>query len=112
MNQGPPTTPEKGPKILSFEEFSYRASDEMNTPRQGSFFGYFASGDLGDARRKTEYYKRFEKEYTDMAKSLREKIQSQSYITSDSLKPLDRDLYEAYKIMRSYGIPDNELLRG
>ncbi|GEM_PF-2185046 len=115
--QGPPTEPtaEEGPKILTFEEFSFRADNDMNTPRQGSFFGYFDRGLLGDARRITEHYKRFAFEHPDMTTELCDKIQNmrdESKGTSESLKPFDRDLYEAYKIMRSYGIPDSELLRG
>jgi|SRR3989344_2050865 len=112
--QGPPTTPtpEPGPKVLTFEEFSFRADDDMNTPRQGSFFGYFVGGSLGGALRTSKHYKRFAAKHPDMATSLCEKIQSLPYITSNGLKPFDRDLYEAYKIMHGYGIPDSILLRG
>ena len=114
MKQGPPTEPteEQGPRVLSFEEFSHRKSDYMNTPCYGGFFQYFRDGTQGDARRTTEHYRRFAMEHPDMAESLHGKIQSLSYVTSNSLIPFDKDLYEAYKIMRGYGISDNILLSG
>ncbi|OGI66793.1 hypothetical protein A2823_01610 [Candidatus Nomurabacteria bacterium RIFCSPHIGHO2_01_FULL_41_91] len=116
MNQGPPQgpptipTPEPGPKILTFEEFSHR--DKVNYPRYGNFFMYFGGGQ-GDVFRTTAHYKKFALEYPDMATTLYEKIQNRpenkSGDSSDSLRPFDQDLYEAYKIMRGYGVPDKDL---
>ncbi|OGI64080.1 hypothetical protein A3H53_04200 [Candidatus Nomurabacteria bacterium RIFCSPLOWO2_02_FULL_40_10] len=111
MKQGPPQnspTPESGPKILSFEEFSDRTLDAPSTiPRYNNFFMFFSSG-VGKIYRQQKCYKKFLSEHPDKAMSLCDKLQSCNY-TSESLKPLDRELYEAYKIMRSYGISDKDL---
>ena len=112
--QGPPTilTPsvEKKEEILSFEKFSFR--DKLQKPRYDNFYLHFGVGVFAEAYRKQRYYKRFESEHSEIAKSLRKKTKealegSKNY--GESLKPLDKEFYEAYKIMRSYGISDEDL---
>ena len=79
--------------------------------RYNNFFLYFA-GRAGEIYRKAEHYKRFAEEHPDMAASLCDKIQNQrdrNKFTSESLKPFDADLHEAYKIMKSYGVSDRDL---
>ncbi len=110
MEQTPPQpSPETTPKILTFEEFSFR-DEKSNTPKYNNFFLYF----LDPGHLKTEVYKKFQSENPDMARLLCDKIedvQMKALLcgTSEALKPFDRDLYEAYKIMRSYGFSDKEL---
>jgi hypothetical protein len=103
-----PKAPEEEPKILNFKEFTQREF----LPHYGNFFIYFNSGFAGEVYRESAHYKRFASEYPEMAESLCDKIQKQRdkrIGTSESLKPFDRDLYEAYKIMRGYGLSDSEL---
>lgn len=113
MKQGPPQnkpTPETEP-ILTFEEFSYRDHVD-NVHHYNNFFMYFIAGEWGENRRQSPHYQRFVLENLDMATSLRNKIGKQldkSKNTSEALKPFDRDLYEAYKIMRGYGFSNKDL---
>lgn len=103
-----PSIPEQEPLILSFEEFSHRDPK----PRYRNFFAYFAGGFAGETYRKSAHYKRFAEKHPDMAEALCDKIQTQRNVdqaTEDSLAPFDRDLYEAYIIMRGYGASDSEL---
>ena len=102
-----PPIPEQEPKILSFEDFTHRDP----VARYNNLFLYFA-GESGEDYRKKAHYQRFAQENPEMAGSLCDKIQNQrdkSMWTSESLKPFDQDLYEAYKIMRSYGVSDRDL---
>ncbi|HTE48858.1 MAG TPA: hypothetical protein VK675_03065 [Candidatus Paceibacterota bacterium] len=116
MKQGPPApTPEPGPKILSFEKFIERVSQSDNLapiPRYNNFYLYFDVSFAQSAYQTKKYYIKFLTEHPRMNASLCDKIQNQrnkSKGTSESLKPFERDLYEAYKIMRSYGISDKKL---
>ena len=101
----PIPTPEQGPKILSFEEFSRRDSDD-GIPNYNNFFLNFDVGFFADIYRKQKHYKKFAVEYPEIAATLCEKIPKTK---SKDLKLLDRNLYEAYKIMRSYGVSDIDL---
>lgn len=106
MSETPPI-PEQKPQILSLEEFARRSP----IPRYNNFFLYFTRG-AGEIYRQAEHYKRFAEEHADMAASLCDKIQNQrdsNKFTSESLKPFDADLYEAYKIMCGYGVSDRDL---
>jgi hypothetical protein len=99
-------TPELEPKILSFEEFIRR---DYNGPiKYNNFPLHFGKGIVAREYRKQEHYKKFESEHPEMAKSLCARMQSLSE-TSISLKPSEKELYEVYKIMRSYGFSDQEL---
>jgi hypothetical protein len=107
MSKTPSRSPEHESQILSLEDFTHR--DPI--PRYNNFFLYFALG-VGEIYRQKEHYKRFASEHPDLATSLCDKIQNQrdrSYKTSESLKPFDQELYEAYKIMKSYGVSDRDL---
>ena len=104
-------TPESGPKILSFEEFSYRGQDEQYPPHYNNFFLYFS--DFGHRRTK-DYFLKFRSEQAALATSLCGKVQRlliEKVPRSEALRSVDRELYEAYKIMRSYGISDRDLFK-
>ena len=105
--------PEQKKPVLSFEEFSRRyATPNDPAPRYNNFFFYFNKGEGGRRFREKEHYKKFANEHPDIATSLCEKIGNQrdeKHGASQSLKPFDRDLYEAYKIMRTYGVEDKDL---
>lgn len=106
MSETPPTQ-EQEPEMISFEEFRRRNP----IPRYNNFFLYFAFGP-GEIYRRAEHYKKFAGEYPEIAASLCDKIQNQrdrSLTTSNSLRPFDEDLYEAYKIMKGYGVSDVDL---
>ena len=104
-----PTEPSPEQRILTFEKFSER--DESNYPRFGNFYAYFDNDPDGIYRDKPHFV-RFERENPELSASLQEKIRNrrvQTGNTSGSLRPFDQDLYEAYKIMKSYGISDRAL---
>lgn len=94
----------EGEPILSFEEFSRRDP----VPRYNNFFLYFTRN---PDYKKNLYYQRFVKEYPEIASTLSEKISKhcEGKYTSQSMKQFDQELYEAYKIMRSYGVSDRDL---
>ncbi len=112
--EGPPTTsPEKAPKILSFKEFT-RYDTQLGLFAYKNFYFYFLEGFVGNAKRGASWYKVFEKDHGNLATLLREKFKELSnkliVFSQEDLKPLNRDLYKAYKIMRSYGASDTELI--
>ena len=116
MEQEPPTsTPEPGPEMLSFEKFTERVSqtdDLAPIPRYNNFYLYFDVPFLDNAYQTKEHYIKFSTEHSDLNASLCSKIQKErnkSKGTSKSLKPFERELYEAYKIMRGYGVSDEKL---
>jgi len=114
MKHGPPDKPmEEAPKVLTFEEFTYHDKAGLNHPRFNNFFLYFEKGWAADIYKSTEHYKRFEREHPDLALDLNKKIQNTNKMggTSEALKPYLKDLYEAYVIMRGYGVSDTELFR-
>ena len=108
IGKGPPQiitspSPESEPKILSFEEFRHR--EPNSNKRYNNFHIYFGNGLLSEIFQKQKYYKKFKSEHLDMVISLRKKMESLQG-TSKSLAYIEKDLYEAYKIMRSYGASD------
>ena len=102
---------EQGPKVLTFKEFS--SLSQLGMFRYNNFWVYFnrGSGWVGDIYRQTEHYKKFFLEHPDLVSSLSEKIENRDVTLglAGSLQSLNRELYEAYKIMRSYGTSDEEL---
>ncbi len=106
MKQGPP---ERGPKILSLGEFTNPYSD--GRPRYGNLWVNFDVGYAATIYQGTAHYKRFAEENSEMNESLQQKIQSRKRDANvtNSLKPFEKDLYEAYKIMRTYGLSDTEI---
>ncbi|MEK9181826.1 MAG: hypothetical protein AAB786_02280 [Patescibacteria group bacterium] len=99
---------------MSFEEFINRNSYPPSTiPNYNNFYLYFIGGKFWDQiNEKRVHYQKFAFEHPEIVLSLRNKIQNQidkSKNRSEALKPFDKDLYEAYKIMRGYGASDKEL---
>jgi hypothetical protein len=118
MEPKPPTipNPEPEPKVLSFEEFCYRdpknaSSFQYPLPLYNNFFYYFfSSSHIYENYTSKEHYKRFAAEHPDIVASLCEKLKNLPiWNKAESLKPFDKDLYEAYKIMRGYGVSDEDL---
>jgi hypothetical protein len=110
-------TPESE-KTLTFEEFSHREPLLSEDPtvcliKYNNFPMYFEDNSMiSESLKKSDFYKRFTSEYPDLLLSLRDKIQNKldkTKNTSERLKPFDKDLYEAYVIMRRYGATDGEL---
>ncbi|MDD5194036.1 MAG: hypothetical protein PHF67_05660 [Candidatus Nanoarchaeia archaeon] len=97
-------------EIFSFEEFSAR---EDGHPRYNDFYRYWESEEsiLGMVYRKKPHALRFQQEHSDLDKILQSKISNMAVTrsTSEALKPFDRDLYEAYVIMRGFGVPNKDL---
>jgi hypothetical protein len=115
MEQTPQNIPTpESEEILTFEEFSHRDEDEW--PYYNNFFKYFDDDYLADdIYRIHDYYKKFESEHSSLATLLRDetKKRKESYKSTmkfhNSLKDIENNLYKAYKIMRSYGVSDQEL---
>jgi len=109
MTEKPPQpTPEKEPKdFMSFEEFTRRNP----SPRYNNLVLYFYTTGSGPLYRQAEHFKRFEQEHPDLERRLREGLMSLSggFSYSEDLRQHDADLYEAYKIMRSYGVSDRDI---
>lgn len=121
-----PEVPKHEQKVLTFEEFSFREPltgypqfDGM--PCYNNFVLHFIDDSKFDGYvtkhyKNTPHYKRFVAEHSDLAARLNEKMQAIYYNRSANssfstiLKPLDKELYEAYKIMRGYGASDKELI--
>ncbi|MFA6428100.1 MAG: hypothetical protein WCW02_00955 [Candidatus Buchananbacteria bacterium] len=107
------TNPDLGSPILSFEEFSLRGPD--NRPRYENFFLFFAKADpeAYDGYHDKLCYKKFIAENPELNQILNNKVQavidSKILSRSKSFKEFDDQLYEAYKIMRGYGVSDEEL---
>jgi hypothetical protein len=105
-------TPEPGPKVLSFEEFIFRDPELYLIPRYNNFFMHFIGpGLFGDIYKESPWYQKFASEHSDMVELLENKIRNKdkSNSTAEALKPFERELYEAYKIMRGYGASDTDL---
>ncbi len=102
-------TIDREPRILTFKEFCHLEHSGM--PKYNNLFAYFNTGWDSQLKQKTPHYRRFHSEHRDMDKRLRTEIQKrdESEGTSKSLKPFEGDLYEAYTIMRGYGVSDEDL---
>ncbi len=106
-----PTSPTpEGEPILSFEEFSYRDPKRPDIGvRYDNFFAYFDDSPWGESRRKTPHYQKFASENPEMAASLCAKMKGLTEYTSEALKDFDKDLYEAYLVMRKYVSKNGDL---
>ncbi|MEK7128603.1 MAG: hypothetical protein AAB933_03520 [Patescibacteria group bacterium] len=94
------------------EEFSNRTLDYPSTiPNYNNFFLFFVSGPSGDVHRKKKHFERFVSEHPSLNLTLHNGIGDIPPYSdvSENLKPYDQNLYEVYKIMRSYGVSDKEL---
>jgi len=98
--------------MLSFEKFSQKTD---RIPSYNNFHLYFCPwNSFGQHYQKKEHYQRFEKENPELAKSLCEKMRIEMRTTDycgPISKSLEKEIYEAYKIMSGYGIEDWLLFR-
>lgn len=94
-------------KILSFEEFTARTP----SPKYNNLVLYFTTGENGEKfYRSQAHFQKFLEEHPELEKRLRIGIMSLNYFSGETFKPFDRDLYEAYKILRTYeGVSDGNL---
>lgn len=95
---------------LTFEEFVER--DPIRPmPRYDNFYLYFMTTNLSQEFRKRPFFQRFQEEQPDLEERLTMGIMNRdrSLGISESLRPFDSDLYQAYLIMRGYGASNKEL---
>ena len=103
----PPTPDNANRDVLTFEEFISR--DSHGAAKHNNFYMHFEGA---PHYVNTTHYRRFTNENPDLAASLSHKIRQRDkrpYSMTQQLQPFEQDLYEAYKIMRSYGVSDREL---
>ncbi|MFA5792944.1 MAG: hypothetical protein WC897_03695 [Candidatus Gracilibacteria bacterium] len=92
--------------ILTFKEFTVRNP----IPRYNNLVLYFITNWSGHLHRRQAHFQRFQKENPELEERLRQGLMSLKYFTGELVEPYDADLYEAYKIMRSYdGVSDRNL---
>ena len=104
-----PTEPSQEQPILSFEEF-VASNPRTGYPRYNNFFGYFDS-QMAVFYKDEPHYVRFEKENPELTEKIKQGVanRDRSVDSNVALQPIIPDLYEAYKIMRSYGVSDDML---
>ncbi len=105
MSEQNPNQPEEE-SILSFEEFS--TTKENGNPRYNNFWLQFRPAKIGDIYRQSEHYQKFAKEHLGLNESLLAEMNYEGFL-QDDLSAVEADLYEVYKIMRGYGVSDEEL---
>jgi hypothetical protein len=117
MISGPPDMPtqEPEPHILSFEEFVMRDPERHIIPTYGNFTLYFDKGTIAETNREKKHYKKLALKHPELVHRLQNEIRNRNegttgFSNSESLKPAEKDLYEAYKIMRGYGVSDKDLI--
>ena len=91
-------------KVLSFEEFSHRDANGMH--QYNNFFVYFTNNWFAEMNKKEAAYQKLLAEHRDMVMALTEKLEHQNVGkagTAQALQPLEKDLYQAYTMMRQYG---------
>lgn len=102
---------------LTFEQFIEReyilGPGEDGIPRYNNFPMCFITKGLGPLVREQQYFQKFQKEHPDLERKLTEAITNRdpSMGIGTSLKLLEPDLYKAYKIMKTYGISDEDLFK-
>ena len=97
-------------RLLTFEEFV--RADAPPQLNYGNFHVHFAMTGIGpEIYRQKPYYQRFMREQPRMDAVLTEKITNRpKYVsTAESLKPFEREMYDAYVIMHGYGASNREL---
>ena len=97
---------------LTFEEFVERYPSLPVLPRYDSFYLHFMLEGLPLYLRKTPHFLKLQEEHPDLEARLTSGITNLGRIDAKALKPYERDMYQAYLILRSYGIPDEGLLIG
>lgn len=113
---------EKAGEFITFEEFIFRCIKWSQYPTYNNFFCFFYPGKQGDRYREKDFYSKFARENSEMIDKLyskmleidnrREQEEKQGREKSgigELLKPIEADLYEAYKIMRRYGASSENL---
>lgn len=103
-------SPEQKSPVLDFDSFKELNAEDM--PRYNNFFMFFFDDPFfGQMYREKPYFERFKKEHPDFEEELTSAIgkANRDLGTLAMLKPFEKKLYEAYKIMRSYGVSDQEL---
>jgi len=96
---------------LPFEEFSKEG--KYGYPKWNNMFLPFVSEE-GSIYREKLHFQRFKEEHLDFEKKLSKRAKNQVLVhdglfthqSPGALRPLARELYEVYKIMRSYGFSD------
>jgi hypothetical protein len=91
--------------LLSFKEFS----SHDDCPRYGNFVNHWIQNDFGEIYRKQDHAKRFQKEHPELDSKLWHGIGGLQRPEMRYLKQFEHDLYEAYKIMNSYGVTNTDL---
>ncbi len=97
---------------LPLEEFSKRGPDSI--PTYNNLVIYFRNTALGKIFREQPSFQRFKEEHPDLERKLHEAISamdvSNALKMSEDLRPFDKDIYDFYLTMRSYGTPDENLI--
>ena len=100
---------------LTFEQFiegEYILGPDMPPlPRYNNFPLHFTTRGIGVSCRELPYFKRFQTEQPDLERRLTEAItnRDRTIDTSSSFKPFEPELYQAYLIMKDYGVSDTDL---
>lgn len=103
-------------QILSYEEFTERDHERPGiiAPRYNNFKLFFEDDPI---RTKKPYFQQLLKEHHELVSKIIRQFQEleQMFDFNDSrreaIKDIEPDMYEAYKLMRSYGAEDEELFR-
>jgi len=100
--------------MLTFKEFT--AKNYRGGPKHNNFTHHFLpNGFLGTLIRQQGFVKRFINENREMDALLqikaREEVARIKKIGGGYSVQFEKELYEAYKILSSYGIPDDKLFR-
>jgi hypothetical protein len=109
------------PPPLTFEKFVERVplgahiKNDPGIPRYNNFGLHFVGGTtVREYYRGQPHFKRFEKENPDLEKRLSDSLANpdRSVSPMESFKLVERDMHEAYLIMREYeGVSDEDLFR-
>ena len=98
-------------EVLNLEEFSRRNS-KFNIPTYNNLVAFFMDCEFSNkpgVYRSHDFFKRFAKENSELERRLTLAITKLDRINSYTLEPFTNDLYEAYKIMKSYGVSNPDL---
>ena len=91
---------------LTFEQF---ISAPMGIPLNDNFPLHFWCGAMADYYRAFPHYQRFCEISPDLEQRLRLGVSSVGIINVSNMKPFNKDLYLAYRIMRRYVASDTNL---
>lgn len=100
---------------LTFEQFiegeHFLGPDMPPLPRYNNFPLHFTTRWGGAFFRALPYFQKFQIEQPDLGRRLTEEVTNRDRTIDpySSFKPLEPELYRAYLIMHSYGVPDEDL---